>query len=96
VDHADLAVADDDGVLFVPAARTHDIFTLAETISSTEQRQADRIRASASEEQILTGKESTDLGAVPPATTSPSSPCLACSASESRGHWSSIEDLQAR
>jgi regulator of RNase E activity RraA len=45
VDHADLALADDDGVLFVPAARAHDIFTLAETICGTEQRQADRIRA---------------------------------------------------
>jgi regulator of RNase E activity RraA len=47
VDRADLALADDDGVLFVPAARAHDIFTLAETIRSTEQRQADGIRAGA-------------------------------------------------
>jgi 4-hydroxy-4-methyl-2-oxoglutarate aldolase len=47
VDRADLALADDDGVLFVPAARAHDIFTLAETIRSTEQRQADQIRAGA-------------------------------------------------
>jgi regulator of RNase E activity RraA len=45
VDRADLALADDDGVLFVPAARAHDIFTLAEAIRDTEQRQADRIRA---------------------------------------------------
>jgi len=48
VDRTDLALADDDGVLFVPAARAHDIFTLAETIRSTEQRQADQIRAGAS------------------------------------------------
>jgi regulator of RNase E activity RraA len=47
VDHTDLALADDDGVLFVPAARAHDVFTLAETIRSTEQRQADQIRAGA-------------------------------------------------
>jgi regulator of RNase E activity RraA len=45
VDHTDLAFADDDGVLFVPASRACDIFTLAETIRGTEQRQADQIRA---------------------------------------------------
>jgi regulator of RNase E activity RraA len=45
VDRTDLALADDDGVLFVPADRARDIFALAESIRDTEQRQADRIRA---------------------------------------------------
>jgi regulator of RNase E activity RraA len=44
VGREDLALADDDGVLFVPAARAHDIFALAETIRDTEQHQADGIR----------------------------------------------------
>jgi regulator of RNase E activity RraA len=44
----DLVLGDDDGVLFVPATRAGDIFTLAETIRDTERRQAERIRAGAS------------------------------------------------
>ena len=39
-----VVLADDDGALFVPAARTAELFTLAETIRDTERRQADRIR----------------------------------------------------
>ncbi|MEV0428567.1 RraA family protein [Micromonospora sp. NPDC050495] len=42
---ADLALADADGVLFVPADRAGDLFALAESIRDTERRQADRIRA---------------------------------------------------
>ncbi|MFJ1759877.1 RraA family protein [Amycolatopsis sp. NPDC088138] len=41
---ADLVLGDDDGVLFVPAARAGELFTLAEGIRDTERRQADRIR----------------------------------------------------
>ncbi|MCW3842562.1 RraA family protein [Micromonospora yasonensis] len=41
----DVALADDDGVLFVPADRVGDLFDLAESIRDTERRQADRIRA---------------------------------------------------
>ncbi|MFJ1541288.1 RraA family protein [Micromonospora chalcea] len=41
----DLALADDDGVLFVPADRAGELFDLAESIRDTERRQADRIRA---------------------------------------------------
>jgi regulator of RNase E activity RraA len=48
VGRADLVVADDDGVLFVPAAGAADIFALAETIRDTERGQADRIRAGVS------------------------------------------------
>jgi regulator of RNase E activity RraA len=44
----DLVLADDDGVLFVPARRAEDVFTLAETIRDTERRQAERIRAGVS------------------------------------------------
>jgi regulator of RNase E activity RraA len=44
-DASDLVLADDDGVLFVPAARAGDLFTLAEAIRDTERRQADQIRA---------------------------------------------------
>lgn len=44
----DVVLGDDDGVLFVPAARAGDIFTLAETIRDTERRQAERIRAGVS------------------------------------------------
>jgi regulator of RNase E activity RraA len=44
----DLVLGDDDGVLFVPAARALDLFTLAETIRDTERRQAERIRAGVS------------------------------------------------
>jgi regulator of RNase E activity RraA len=42
---ADLALCDDDGVLFLPDARAAEVFGLAETIRDTEQRQAERIRA---------------------------------------------------
>jgi regulator of RNase E activity RraA len=48
VDREDLVLGDDDGVLFVPAARAVDLFTLAETIRDTERRQAERIRAGVS------------------------------------------------
>lgn len=48
VSREDLVLGDDDGVLFVPAARAEDIFTLAETIRDTERRQAERIRAGVS------------------------------------------------
>ncbi|WP_441249391.1 RraA family protein [Kitasatospora sp. McL0602] len=41
----DLALADDDGVLLLPAAQAAELFTLAETIRDTERRQADLIRA---------------------------------------------------
>jgi regulator of RNase E activity RraA len=48
VERADLVLGDDDGVLFVPATRAGDIFTLAETIRDTERRQAEQIRAGVS------------------------------------------------
>jgi 4-hydroxy-4-methyl-2-oxoglutarate aldolase len=48
VGREDLVLGDDDGLLFVPATRTGDIFTLAETIRDTERRQAERIRAGVS------------------------------------------------
>jgi regulator of RNase E activity RraA len=44
VTDADLVVADDDGVLFLPAERAAEIVALAETIRDTERRQAARIR----------------------------------------------------
>ncbi|HEY6279057.1 MAG TPA: RraA family protein [Streptosporangiaceae bacterium] len=45
VDHGDLVLGDDDGVLFLPAARAGEILGLAETIRDTERAQAARIRA---------------------------------------------------
>jgi regulator of RNase E activity RraA len=48
VGREDLVLADDDGVLFVPAAGADDLLTLAETIRDTERRQAERIRAGTS------------------------------------------------
>ena len=42
---ADRVLGDDDGVLFVPAARAAELFTIAEAIRDTERRQADQIRA---------------------------------------------------
>ena len=48
VGREDLVLGDDDGVLFVPATRAGNIFTLAETIRDTERRQAERIRAGVS------------------------------------------------
>ncbi|MEU5048969.1 RraA family protein [Streptomyces sp. NPDC021096] len=47
VSREDLALGDEDGVLFVPADRAEEIFTAAETIRGTEHRQAERIRAGA-------------------------------------------------
>ena len=44
VDREDLAFADDDGVLFVPSAAAAEVLTLAETIRSTEGRQAELMR----------------------------------------------------
>ncbi|MEV0418184.1 RraA family protein [Streptosporangium canum] len=48
VGREDLVLGDDDGVLFVPAARAEDLFALAETIRDTERRQAEQIRAGVS------------------------------------------------
>jgi regulator of RNase E activity RraA len=48
VGREDLVLADDDGVLFVPADRAADVFTLAETIRDTERRQAQLMRAGVS------------------------------------------------
>lgn len=45
VGRADLVLADDDGVLFVPANRAGELLTIAETIRDTEHRQAERIRS---------------------------------------------------
>ncbi|MFI7214149.1 RraA family protein [Micromonospora maritima] len=45
VDPGDLVLADDDGVLFVPADRADELADLAGSIRDTESRQADRIRA---------------------------------------------------
>ncbi|MGH3124731.1 MAG: RraA family protein, partial [Streptosporangiaceae bacterium] len=45
VDREDLVLGDDDGVLFVPASRAGEVFTLAETIRDTERRQAGQVRA---------------------------------------------------
>lgn len=44
----DLVLADEDGVLFVPAARAGELFALAETIRDTERQQADLIRGGVS------------------------------------------------
>ncbi|MFE9689541.1 RraA family protein [Micromonospora sp. NPDC005806] len=41
----DVALADEDGVLFVPGDRVGELLDLAESIRDTERRQADRIRA---------------------------------------------------
>src|ERR1700724_1367642 len=45
VDREDLVLGDDDGVLFVPASRAGEVFTLAETIRDTERRQAEQLHA---------------------------------------------------
>jgi regulator of RNase E activity RraA len=56
VGREDLVLGDDDGVLFVPAARAEELFTLAEGIRDTERRQAERIRAGVSlREQVRFG-----------------------------------------
>lgn len=44
VSRDDLVVGDEDGVLFVPANRAGEIFTIAETIRDIERRQAERVR----------------------------------------------------
>jgi regulator of RNase E activity RraA len=44
----DLVLGNDDGVLFLPSPQAEEIFTLAETISDTEQHQAKQIRAGVS------------------------------------------------
>ncbi|KIF77535.1 dimethylmenaquinone methyltransferase [Streptomyces sp. 150FB] len=44
----DVALGDDDGVLFLPADRAGELFTLAERIRDTERTQAERIRAGVS------------------------------------------------
>jgi 4-hydroxy-4-methyl-2-oxoglutarate aldolase len=44
VTHDDLVVGDEDGVLFLPAARAEEVFAIAGTIRDTERRQADLIR----------------------------------------------------
>jgi len=48
LDRSDLAVADDDGVLFLPAERAAELFSLAEQIRDTERAQAERMRAGTS------------------------------------------------
>jgi regulator of RNase E activity RraA len=48
VSREDLVLGDDDGVLFLPSPQAEEIFTLAETISDTEQHQAKRIQAGVS------------------------------------------------
>ncbi len=42
---ADLVLADDDGVLFLPADRAGEVFAAARVIAATERDQADRIRS---------------------------------------------------
>lgn len=44
VTDADLVVADEDGVLFIPRDRADEVFTLAEGIRDTETKQAELIR----------------------------------------------------
>ncbi|MEO7262237.1 MAG: RraA family protein [Jatrophihabitantaceae bacterium] len=41
----DLALGDDDGVLFVPVARAEEVFDVAEAIRDTERGQAERMRS---------------------------------------------------
>jgi 4-hydroxy-4-methyl-2-oxoglutarate aldolase len=44
VTQEDVVLGDEDGVMFVPATRAGEIFTLAEKIRDTERRQAERMR----------------------------------------------------
>ena len=44
----DLVLGDEDGVLFVPAARAGELFTIAETIRDTERHQARQIQTGVS------------------------------------------------
>jgi regulator of RNase E activity RraA len=48
VSRDDVVLADEDGVLFLSAARAEEVFGLAEAIREVERRQADRIRAGVS------------------------------------------------
>lgn len=48
VSRDDVVLGDDDGVLFVPATSTSDLFTAAETIRDTERHQAEQMRAGVS------------------------------------------------
>jgi regulator of RNase E activity RraA len=48
VGREDVVLGDDDGVLFVPAARAVDLFALAEKVRDTERGQAERMRAGVS------------------------------------------------
>jgi regulator of RNase E activity RraA len=48
VDRSDLALADEDGVLFLPADRAEELLTVAEQIRDTERGQAERMRAGTS------------------------------------------------
>jgi regulator of RNase E activity RraA len=48
VGREDLVLGDDDGVLFAPAARAAEVFTIAQTIRDTERGQAERIRGGVS------------------------------------------------
>jgi regulator of RNase E activity RraA len=43
--NADFVFCDDDGVLFLPAARAEEVLTVAETIRDTERRQAEQVRS---------------------------------------------------
>ena len=40
----DLVMGDEDGVIFVPADRADEIFTIAEKVRDTERRQAELMR----------------------------------------------------
>jgi regulator of RNase E activity RraA len=44
----DLVFGDDDGLLFVPADRIEEIFSIAESIRDTERHQAEQIRSGTS------------------------------------------------
>ncbi|EMF01321.1 RraA family protein [Streptomyces mobaraensis NBRC 13819 = DSM 40847] len=48
VDRTDLVLGDDDGVLFVPAARADELLTLAAAIRDTEREQSERMRSGVS------------------------------------------------
>ncbi|MFI1016523.1 RraA family protein [Streptomyces sp. NPDC020965] len=48
VSRADMVLGDDDGVIFLSAARADELCTLAEGIRDTERRQAERIHAGTS------------------------------------------------
>jgi regulator of RNase E activity RraA len=57
VSRDDVVLGDDDGVLFVPAARLDEVFAVAEGIRDTERGQADRMRGGVSlREQVRFGE----------------------------------------